>query len=129
MPCYSNCSRCHRFSDCSLVVDTLRYSHSNQGRKEGNVLFNDTLNTFYLQLYGIRHMVKDHSDSERKPAAATWATPFYQQQGFFYMHHPTDRITHTTAFDTPVVEHWLEQEIAQWVVRKAMVCTLLSYTI
>ena len=30
--------------------------------KEGNVLFNDALNTFYLQLYGIRHMVKDHSD-------------------------------------------------------------------
>ena len=25
-----------------------------------------------------------------------------------YMHHPTDRITHTTAFITPVVEHWLE---------------------
>ena len=34
-------------------------------RKEGNVLFNDTLNTFYLRLYGIRHMVKDHSDSEK----------------------------------------------------------------
>ena len=34
------------------------------GRKE-NVLFNDTLNTFYLRLYGVRHMVKDHSDSER----------------------------------------------------------------
>ena len=30
------------------------------------------------------------------------------------MHHPTDRITHTTAFVTPVVEHWLEREIAQW---------------
>ena len=28
------------------------------------------------------------------------------------MHHPTDRITHTTAFVTPVVEHWLEREIA-----------------
>ena len=26
-----------------------------------------------------------------------------------------DRITHTTAFVTPVVEHWLEREIAQWV--------------
>ena len=36
-------------------------------------------------------------------------------QGFFYMHHPTDRITHTTAFVTPVVEHWLEREIAQWI--------------
>ena len=31
------------------------------------------------------------------------------------MHHPTERIIHTTAFVTPVVEHWLEQEIAQWV--------------
>ena len=29
---------------------------------EGNVLFNDALNTFYLRLYGVRHMVKDHSD-------------------------------------------------------------------
>ena len=36
-----------------------------EGRKEGNVLFNDTLNTFYLRLYGVRHMVKDHSDSEK----------------------------------------------------------------
>ena len=44
--------------------------------KEGNVLFNDALNTFYLRLYGIRHMVKDHSDSERKPAPATWAILF-----------------------------------------------------
>ena len=67
-----------------------------EGRKEGNVLFKDALNTFYLRLYGIwlrtilivekreremfyltthsthfilrlygvRHMVKDHSDSE-----------------------------------------------------------------
>ena len=31
------------------------------------------------------------------------------------MNHPTDRITHTTAFVTPVVEHWLEREIAPWV--------------
>ena len=33
--------------------------------RKGNVLFNDALNTFYLRLYGIGHMVKDHSDSER----------------------------------------------------------------
>ena len=32
-----------------------------------------------------------------------------------YMHHPTDRIAHITAFVTPVVEHCLEGEIAQWV--------------
>ena len=28
-------------------------------------LFNDALNTFYLRLYGVWHMVKNHSDSER----------------------------------------------------------------
>ena len=33
--------------------------------KEGNVLFNHKLDTFYLRLYGVRHMVNDHPDSER----------------------------------------------------------------
>ena len=31
------------------------------------------------------------------------------------MHPATDMIVHTTAVVTPVVEHWLEREIAQWV--------------
>ena len=43
-----------------------------EGRREGNVLFNDAFNTFYLRLYGIRDMVKDHS--EREETASTWAT-------------------------------------------------------
>ena len=30
-------------------------------KKEGNALFNDALNTFHLRLYGVRHMVKNHS--------------------------------------------------------------------
>ena len=33
--------------------------------RERNVLINDVLKTFYLRLYGVRHMVKDHSDSEK----------------------------------------------------------------
>ena len=33
--------------------------------KEENILFNDALNTFYLRLYGVGHIVKDNSDSER----------------------------------------------------------------
>ena len=32
-------------------------------RKKGNVLLNDALNTFYLRLYDVRHMLKAHSDS------------------------------------------------------------------
>ena len=35
----------------------------------------------------------------------------------FYMHHP-DRTAHATAFVVPVVEHWLERQIAQWVHHK-----------
>ena len=31
------------------------------------------------------------------------------------MYHPTERITHTTAFGTPVVEFWVELELDQWV--------------
>ena len=42
--------------------------------KEGNVLFNDALNTFYLRLYGVRHGKGPFRCRERKPAAATWAT-------------------------------------------------------
>ena len=60
-------------------------------RKKGNILFNDALNTFYLRLYGVRHMVEDHSESERgnplPPHGLLFST--------------------TTAFVTPVVEHWL----------------------
>ena len=34
--------------------------------RERDILFNDALNTFYLRLYGVRHMVNDHSDSEKE---------------------------------------------------------------
>ena len=84
-------------------------------RKEGNVLFNDALNTFYLRLYGIRHMVKDHSDSERGNPLPPHGLLFsINSKGSFICTIP-DRIAHTTSFLTPVVEHWLEREIAQWV--------------
>ena len=34
--------------------------------RERNVLFKDALNTFYLRLYFVRHMVKDHSKTHFK---------------------------------------------------------------
>ena len=75
---------------------------------ESNVLFNDALKTFDLRLYGVRHVVNDHSDSERRNPLL----PLRGEQGFLYMHHPTYRRIYTTAFVTPVVEHGLEREIA-----------------
>ena len=49
----------------ALTLAVALVPHSlNLRRKEGHVLFNDALNTFHLRLYGVRHRVKDHSDSE-----------------------------------------------------------------
>ena len=82
-------------------------------RKEGNVLFNDALNTFYLRLYGVRHMVSDHSDSERGNPLPPHRLLFPISSKGSFICTITDKIAHTTAFVTPVVEHWLEREIAQ----------------
>ena len=60
-------------------------------------------------------MVKDHSDSERgNPLSPHRLLFLINSKGYFICTIP-DRIAHTTAFVTPVVEHWLKWEIAQWV--------------
>ena len=53
-----------RFRDRTIFKVSVRLVFR-VSERERNVLFNDTLNTFYLRLYGVRHMVKDHSDSEK----------------------------------------------------------------
>ena len=83
--------------------------------KEGNVLFNNALNTFYLCLYGVRHMVKDHSDSENGNPLPSHRLLFPISSKDSFICTIPHRIAHTTAFVTPVVDHWLEREIAQWV--------------
>ena len=35
-------------------------------RKEGNILFNDAFNTFYLRLRGVKHIVKNTEIMEEK---------------------------------------------------------------
>ena len=67
-----NIYRCkHKYTDagCILEFTHIWLKHIFNFiiiRKEGRKCFiNDTLNTFYLRLYGVGHMVKDHSDSER----------------------------------------------------------------
>ena len=37
----------------------------NEWERKENAFFNDALKTFYLRLYGVGHMVKNHLDSER----------------------------------------------------------------
>ena len=52
---------CPEYPLSYLLFQSVLHSWCN---KEGNVLFNDALNTFYIWLYGISHMVKDHSARE-----------------------------------------------------------------
>ena len=107
-------TRCRTFmtirnnSNCLNIV--------NKERKEANVLFNDALNTFYLRLYGVRHMIKNHSDRERGNPLPPHGLLFsINSKGSLYAPSHRQNLTHTTAFVTPVVEHWLEREISQWV--------------
>ena len=70
------------------------------GTKEGRVLFNDTLNTFYLRLYVLWTYGKGpFRQQERQPAATTWATlseiaarvllyaPSHRQDSTYHGHH------------------------------------------
>ena len=115
------------------------YGHlHNSAMKEGNVLFNDALNTFYLRLYGVGHMVRDHSDSEREKCfyLTTHSTHFiygYMASDIWlrtilivrketrcrhigYSYRLTARVLlyapchrqDSMAFSIPVVEHWLK---------------------
>ena len=79
---------------------------------EGNALFNDTLNTFYLRLHGVEHMVKDHSESERGNSPPP-------HHGYSFR-SAARGVFHSTAFATPAVELWLERERSQWVNHEAV---------
>ena len=68
------------------------------------------LNTFYLWLYGVEHMVKNHSDSERGNPLLPHGLLFPVSSRVPLYAHPTDRIAHTTTFVISVMEHWLERE-------------------
>ena len=66
----------------------------------------------YLCLYDVGYMVKDHSDSERGnrlPHLQGLLFPISSKGSFICTTQQTGK------FVTPVVEHWLEREICQWV--------------
>ena len=101
---------CHSYPKMLLKVRA-----DNTGRKEGNVLFNDALNTFYLRLYGVRIWLRTIPIVRKETRYRHIGYSFRLTARVLLYAQSTDRIAHTTVFVTPVVEHWLEREIAQWV--------------
>ena len=71
----------------------------------------------YLRVH-IYIQVSGHACSLAQPLAwpvtLSGAGFLINSKGSFICPIP-DRTAHTTAFVTPVVEHWMEREIAQWV--------------
>ena len=68
-------------------------------------LFNNAFNTFFKSIT-IWHptYVKGVLRGRKPIATNTWATLAARA----LLYEPSDRIAHTIAFVTPVVEHWLE---------------------
>ena len=102
-----------RGTQVSQVCQRSTRTHSEQER-ERNVLFNDALNTFYLRLYGViwlRTIL-----IVRKETRCRHIGYSYRLTARVLLYAPSHRQdNHTTAFVTPVVDYWLEREIAQWV--------------
>ena len=66
-------------------------------KKEGRIfLFNDALSTFYLRLYGVRHMVMTTPIvKEETRCCHHMSYCSIRSNGSFIYDHPTDRIAHT----------------------------------
>ena len=67
------------------------------GKERNEFIYLFILNdAHFIQLYGVRHMVKDHSDSERGNSLPSHRLlfPNSSKGRFFYLHHPTDMWRH-----------------------------------
>ena len=87
--------------------------------KKGNDLFNDALNMFYLLLYCIVHVVKDHAGNERKSAATTSRVTFTKEMFYLTMHS-----THFI-YGYMVSDIWLRTIL---IVRKETRCRHIGYS-
>ena len=85
-----------------------------EGRNEGIFYLMMHSTHFYLWLCHARHMVKNQIVREETRSCHI-VHSFWLAASVLYMPQPTDRIAYTTAYVTPVVEHWMEQEITWFV--------------
>ena len=86
----------------SVFLDKLFYI-TNKIRKEGIILFNEALNTFYIRLYGVEHMTKDHSDSYSGTPPPTVHEIHFRLAARDLLYTPTHR-QDSTAFVIPIAQ-------------------------
>ena len=93
---------------------------------QGNILGNVSgflfqIKIFYL-CYVVSDMVKDHSSSKRDETCCChymgYSSSISSNRSFTCT---IPQITHTITFVTPGIEHWLEQQIAQWIYHEGLI--------
>ena len=98
------------FTECGAVKTRLNEIARNNRERMGKEMFYLTTHSTHF-IYG--YMVSDIwlrtiLIVRKETCCRHIGYSFQLTSRFFYMHHPIDRIAHTTAFVTPVVEHWLD---------------------
>ena len=77
-------------------------------RKKGVVSFNDVLNTFYLYLYGVRHMVNGHGDSGGAKVGRRARGRQFRSQMYFNFTNRGAHIYLVPGGNTPLLRHCKE---------------------
>ena len=85
-----------------------KLSSKQEGRKEGAVLFNNALNTFYLVILCMTW--QRERGNQLPPHGLLFLIS--SKGSFIYIYHLIDRMTHTMAFVIPVLKHWRRGETA-----------------
>ena len=99
--------------DCSIPVCGGNNEIVKLKNKVRLLLFDHASRSYWFSYHRQTWMSNIWSFLQRKPTVATSATLSDKQQGTFHVYFPTDMAAHTTAFDRPVVDHWLERKVAQ----------------
>ena len=78
-----------------LTTNSTHFIHDYMKEEEkGNVLFNDALNTFYLRLYGVGHMVKNISKRENPLPPHGLLFPISSKVLLYASSHRQDNTSH-----------------------------------
>ena len=93
----------------AATTTTSTTTTTSEGRKE--MFYLTTHSSHFIYAY----MASDHLYNERGIPLPSHGFSFRLAAMVFYMHHHSDRITHTTAFVVRFVDHWLKRELSQWV--------------
>ena len=80
-----------------------------------------THSSHFIYGYMASDMVEDYSYNERGNPLPPHGLLFPISSKVSFICIIPDRITHIMAFASPVVKHWLEREIAQWVHHEGLI--------